>query len=62
MILNSTVRITTSLGWMLNTALFVFCIIQGNNIFNGLNAKQYETVIHLLESAILSTDLAVFLK
>ena len=35
---------------------------QGNNILNGLTSDQYESVLHMLENAILSTDLALYFK
>lgn len=35
---------------------------KGNQILSGLSAKQYTEVIKMLESAILSTDLALYFK
>lgn len=40
----------------------LFPSLQGNEVLNGLTAKQYELVIKLLENAILSTDLAIYFK
>lgn len=34
----------------------------GNNILKGLSSSEYERVIHMIESAILSTDLALYFK
>lgn len=41
---------------------FVFHLFQGNEILSGLTQEEYETVIGLLECAILSTDLALYFK
>ena len=45
---------------------FDHCIMiltsNGNRILQRLSPEQYKTVIHLLESAILSTDLALYFK
>lgn len=37
-------------------------ILQSLNIFQNLNKRQFETVIHLFEVAIIATDLALYFK
>ena len=45
---------------------FDHCIMilnsEGNNILKRLSPEQYEKLIHTLENAILSTDLALYFK
>lgn len=36
--------------------------LQSLNIFQNLNKRQYETVLHLFEVAIIATDLALYFK
>lgn len=36
--------------------------LQSLNIFQNLNKRQFETVIHLFEVAIIATDLALYFK
>ena len=58
MILNSEVS-PTYLFW----SCAMICLNQkGNQILNGLSPAKYTAVLKMLESAILSTDLAVCFK
>lgn len=41
---------------------FVTFILQSLNIFQNLNKRQFETVLHLFEVAIIATDLALYFK
>lgn len=43
-------------------ALLRMFILQSLNIFQNLNKRQFETVIHLFEVAIIATDLALYFK
>ena len=42
--------------------LHMTILMKGNQILSGLSTKQYTEVIKILESAILSTDLALYFK
>ena len=39
-----------------------FYVFQGNEILCGLSQEEYESMIGLLEAAILATDLALYFK
>ena len=42
---------------------YCFCnFFQGNEILSGLSQDEYESMIGLLEAAILATDLALYFK
>uniref|UniRef100_T1KKV0 PDEase domain-containing protein n=1 Tax=Tetranychus urticae TaxID=32264 RepID=T1KKV0_TETUR len=46
----------------LNIFCFIFFLLQGNNILQELSPEEYKSVINLIESCILSTDLAQYFK
>lgn len=40
----------------------VLCLLQSLNIYQNLNRRQTEHVIHLMDIAIIATDLALYFK
>ena len=53
--------LTDTLESMNNKTMYVLSF-QGNEILSGLSQDDYESMIGLLEAAILATDLALYFK
>lgn len=41
---------------------FFFLLLQALNIYQNLNRRQHDLVIHLMDIAIIATDLALYFK